>query len=136
MDKVVDEEKLKTLFDIAVGSMDFSSGFLDHAEVSILREFAEILGINPNVGTPTNFQASFAHDFAEPKEKSLKNWNIFYNKISRVSYRLSPEQQAEYDATEKRFVVCGLCNRLETNPVHHGVTTTESTIEYEKYEDV
>lgn len=48
-------------FDIAVGSMDFGSGFLDNDEVDALRAFAVSLGVNPMEATPHGFRAQYPH---------------------------------------------------------------------------
>ena len=56
-------EDAKALFDIAVGSMDFGSGFLDNEEVDILRAFAVKIGLDPMEATPSNFRKSYAHPF-------------------------------------------------------------------------
>lgn len=48
----VPTETLKVLFDTAVNSMDFTSGFLDHEEVAHLRKVAVLLGLDPKVATP------------------------------------------------------------------------------------
>ena len=49
----------RAVFDIAVGSMDFSSGFLDDSEVASLREAAAALGVDPDVATPRTFLCRF-----------------------------------------------------------------------------
>lgn len=56
-------EDAKALFDIAVGSMDFGSGFLDNEEVDILRAFAVKLGLDPMEATPSNFRKTYPHAF-------------------------------------------------------------------------
>jgi hypothetical protein len=48
----IDKVTLQGLFDIAVGSMDFGSGFLDIDDVKVLRKVAELLGVDPSEGTP------------------------------------------------------------------------------------
>lgn len=54
-------EDLKALFDIAVGSLNFTSGFLDSDEVAVLRKVAGIIGVDPMVGTPKEFAQRMAH---------------------------------------------------------------------------
>lgn len=59
-------EDLQMLFDIAVGSMDFGSGFLDDEEVTVLRRVAkDKLGVDPMVGTPRNYASRYPHPFKE-----------------------------------------------------------------------
>jgi hypothetical protein len=53
-------ETLQKVFDAAIGSMDFTSGFLDDDEVSALREVGELLGVDPLVATPDNFKCKYA----------------------------------------------------------------------------
>lgn len=63
----VDDEVLRALFDVAVSSMNFSSGFLDDEEVGCLRQVAVILGVDPMVATPDNFRCKYrGHHEAVP----------------------------------------------------------------------
>jgi hypothetical protein len=55
----IDDEVLRALFDTAVHSMDFGSGFLDDEEVASLRAVAVILGVDPLEGTPGNFKCKY-----------------------------------------------------------------------------
>lgn len=55
----VPTEILQILFDTAVGSMDFGSGFLDDEEVTALRDIAQRLGQDPIVATPTGHHRKF-----------------------------------------------------------------------------
>jgi len=52
----VDKRDLQIVFDTAVHSMDFGSGFLDDEEVTALRAVAVLLGVDPLVATPDNFR--------------------------------------------------------------------------------
>lgn len=55
----IDDHLLRVLFDTAVGSMNFGSGFLDDEEVAALRQVAVILGVDPEVATPQNFKCKY-----------------------------------------------------------------------------
>lgn len=61
----IKRELLRAVFDIAVGSMDFGSGFLDDDEVTALRSVAERLGVNPMEGTPENYRKRIVHEFEQ-----------------------------------------------------------------------
>ena len=50
---------LQIVFDAAVESMDFGSGFLDTEEVDALREVAGLLGVDPRVATPDSHWAAY-----------------------------------------------------------------------------
>lgn len=50
---------LQIVFDAAVESMDFGSGFLDTEEVGALREVAVLLGVDPRVATPDSHWAAY-----------------------------------------------------------------------------
>lgn len=50
---------LACLFDLAVGSLNFGSGFWDHADTLAGREIAEALGVCPRVATPSSQSANF-----------------------------------------------------------------------------
>jgi len=56
-------QDLRDVFDIAVASMDFSSGFLDNREVDALRRIAVAIGVDPMSATPSNFVRSYPHAF-------------------------------------------------------------------------
>lgn len=45
-------EKLRALFDLAVGSMDYGSGFLDRDDVEVIVEVARMLGVEKDVSEP------------------------------------------------------------------------------------
>jgi hypothetical protein len=57
----------QAVFDVAVGSMDFGSGFLDDEEVEALRAAAGILGVDPDTATPRQFICKYrGHHAAYP----------------------------------------------------------------------
>jgi hypothetical protein len=55
----VPDAALRALFDIAVSSMDFGSGFLDDEDVAVLRQTAVILGVDPMTATPQKFRCKY-----------------------------------------------------------------------------
>lgn len=64
----VPTEDLRTLFDIAVGSLNFVSGFLDSDEVDALRRVAVQISVDPMAGTPKEFALRTAHQFVPDTE--------------------------------------------------------------------
>lgn len=56
-------DEARKVFDTAVGSMNFASGFLDNDEVDALRAFAVRLGLDPMDATPHVFSHSYPHPF-------------------------------------------------------------------------
>lgn len=60
---------LRALLDVATGSMDYGSGFLDNEQVEALRLIAPLLGIHPDTVTPTNFicQYTGTHNWVQPR---------------------------------------------------------------------
>ncbi len=50
---------LQVLFDTAVSSMDFGSGFWDTENTAAAREVAVLLGVNPVLATPANHRAAW-----------------------------------------------------------------------------
>lgn len=85
---------VRALFDTAVGSMDFGSGFLDNDEVEKLRETAKLLGLDPMLGTPREFRATYSHKY-QPRE--LTDW-----------------------LTKKPYWICDWCDKPKGHKVHHG----------------
>ena len=74
-DVAVPRTLLQLLFDIAVGSMDFGSGFLGDEEVTALRQTAELLGVDPLEGTPYEYRKRMAHAFASyERNNSYCRW--------------------------------------------------------------
>lgn len=65
----IEHDVLCKVFDTAVNSMDFGSGFLDDETVAALRECAIVLGVDPMVATPDNFKCKYG----QPHE-----WSTFY----------------------------------------------------------
>lgn len=59
----IETEDLRALFDVAVGSLNFTSGFLDTDEVNMLRRIAVTLGVDPMTATPTQFGRQYPHPF-------------------------------------------------------------------------
>lgn len=80
----------RKVFDTAVDSMDFGSGFLDDEEVLALREFAVAIGVDPMTATPYGFSAKYNHVFV----------------LSRGWYG--------------ERGLCGQCYLAEDAPCHHG----------------
>lgn len=56
----IPKEVLQIVFDTAIQSMEFGSGFLDDEEVGGLRACAVILGVDPDVATPENFKCKYS----------------------------------------------------------------------------
>lgn len=56
---LIDDRLLRVLFDVATGSMDFGSGFLDDEEVAALREVAVLIGADPDDATPEKFRCKY-----------------------------------------------------------------------------
>lgn len=52
-------EDLRALFDLAVGSLNFTSGFWDSDEVEAARRCATALGIDPIHATPREFWGNY-----------------------------------------------------------------------------
>lgn len=56
---IIERETLQMVFDTAVNSLDFGSGFLDDEDVAGLRAAAVLLGVDPDVATPLNFKCKY-----------------------------------------------------------------------------
>jgi len=67
----VDRTMLQIVFDVAVNSLDFGSGFLDDEEVTGLRAIAESLGVDPMVATPEKFRCKYAGQHELLKDTTL-----------------------------------------------------------------
>lgn len=69
----IDFAVLQKVFDTAVNSMNFGSGFLDDEEVEALRECALALGVDPMNGTPDNFKPKYRKIEAEARGATLES---------------------------------------------------------------
>lgn len=63
---VVPTETLRALFDCAVNSMDFGSGFWDHEDTTAARAIAVLLGVDPWNATPRDHGVNYPHAFDTP----------------------------------------------------------------------
>jgi hypothetical protein len=65
----------RTVFDIAVHSLDFGSGFLDDEEVKALRELAVILEVDPMKATPAEWVCKFdpPHEWTEVRSDGMRS---------------------------------------------------------------
>ncbi len=95
----IPEDIAKAVFDVATGSMNFGSGFLDNEEVDALRAFARLIGVDPMNATPSTFRDSYTHE---------------YKPIERQYWTGKGERGYE------TRVVCGWCYEVGDKPVHHG----------------
>lgn len=64
-------ELLRNLFDLAVGSMDFGSGFFSTEDTHTTRTVAVLLGLDPMTGTPHNHARDYAHAY-KPRRPSME----------------------------------------------------------------
>jgi hypothetical protein len=55
----LDRTTLQIVFDVAVGSIDFGSGFLVDEDVEAMRALAVAIGVDPMTATPRNFQCKY-----------------------------------------------------------------------------
>jgi hypothetical protein len=93
---------LKALFDIAVESMDFSSGFLDDDEVAVLRRIAVSIGVDPMLGTPSNYVKKYPHVFVG-EEVFDYDWSIKDPFVRRAG--ATRRTVCKYCAEEADFIV-------------------------------
>ena len=61
----IELELLKNLFDLAVGSMDWGSGFWDDEDTACGRAVAELIGVDPIVATPYTYRDRFRHTYTQ-----------------------------------------------------------------------
>lgn len=59
----IEREHVRALFDLAVGSLDFGSGYLVDEEVEQLRAVAVLLDVDPMEGTPDDYKRRYPHRF-------------------------------------------------------------------------
>jgi hypothetical protein len=70
----LDFEHAQRIFDALVNSMDFGSGFLETDDVVALRALAEAIGVDPNIGTPSEFAAQYPHPYDGETDRQRIAW--------------------------------------------------------------
>ena len=75
----VPREMLRIVFDAAVNSLDFGSGFLDDEDVEALRDIAIRLGADPDDATPFNFDDKYLTSLRASELNRLKTWEAIVN---------------------------------------------------------
>lgn len=93
-------EDLRALFDIGVGSMNFTSGCLDTDEVEVLRRVAAALGVDPMAGTPSEFATQYPHDFKP--HHYLQDEREFFRKQGRDKCGWCCRPEAEHPDNLRR----------------------------------
>ena len=93
------KESAMAVFDIAVNSMDFGSGFLDNEEVDALREFAVLIGVDPMNATPVGFRTQYVHDYT-PVTKYVR---------PPAPPRLTEREWLEYWENTPKAIAVSLC---------------------------
>lgn len=77
----VPKELLQKVFDSAVGSMNFNSGFLDDEEVEALRTIAMLLGVDPWIATPPEFKPKYRRQEAARRGLTLEDDDTYRARI-------------------------------------------------------
>jgi hypothetical protein len=98
----IDDQVLRALFDVAVSSMDFGSGFLDDEEVVSLRRAAEIIGVDPMAATPDNFKCKYRQHHAA----------MAYLDISMFTAWVDGRKKNAYDRLEDGRLAMDRCRRI------------------------
>ena len=102
---------LRALFDVAVSSMDFGSGFLDDEEVAYLREVAGILGVDPAEATPANFRCKYRrHHEAFPYLDSFM-FTSFADGRQKNAYNRKENGKLAKDTAKIVRMLCPDCSR-------------------------
>jgi hypothetical protein len=105
----IELEQAKAVFDIAVESMDFGSGFLIDEDVEYLRAFAVAIGVDPWIATPEHHR---------PKYCPGHNWSKWTER--NPSFVLYPHLGADAHPSDRtrRCSICGLHENEKWDVVH------------------
>lgn len=129
----LDFEHAQRIFDALVNSMDFGSGFLETDDVVALRALAVAIGVDPNVGTPSEFAAQYPH----PYKPAPSREGIAYVSgalTSTVAYTVNGHPYTVNHIDEAKmpdFVPCNVgpygrwCNKPEDHEIHQAARATE-----------
>lgn len=117
MNIIVDQATVQILFDIAINSLDFGSGWLDDEEVEALRECAVTLGVDPITATPDGFKCKYTNEH---------QWSNWYRPVGLLPARVTnvmgrtfthprePDNQVDADEMHRR---CVRCKKEEVRPM-------------------
>lgn len=103
----IDKELLQAIFDLAVNTMDFGSGFWDDEDVKWGRRAAEILGLDPMVGTPRSYRVRIAHTC---KPVTVERWF--------EPFGMSEEDLRRRKAGWTLVTICDWCEQPPEHEVH------------------
>lgn len=103
-DVTVARDVAQRVFDTAVNSMDFGSGFLSTDEVDALRAFAVLIGVDPMNATPGGFRGQYAHEFTPETRYKRPGPPSRYPEAVWLSYWENPPGYESY-------VVCKWCDK-------------------------
>lgn len=109
----VRREALQAILDLAVGSMDFGSGYWDHEDIVAAREIATTLGVDPLDVTPSDYRGHFEHTFKahEPRTITVRSVLVAGGPVVTETHTEPPEPGC---------ATCGLADDDEIH-VHHKV---------------
>jgi hypothetical protein len=107
----VADEVLRALFDIAVSSMDFGSGFLDDEEVARLREVAELLGVDPMAATPENFRCKYRGHHEATPYLEMSMFTSFADGREKNAYNRLEGDKLAMDRSRRIGMWCHDCGR-------------------------
>lgn len=76
---LVPDATARAVFDIAIHSLDFGSGFLDNEQVDRLRDMAGYLGVDPREATPSEHRRRYCtgHDW-QPGRRAYNDGTIVW----------------------------------------------------------
>lgn len=113
----VELEDAKALLDIAVTSMDWGSGFLDHDEVEALRKFSVQIGVDPMAATPDEWRSQYPHAWV-PKEHA---------RFDHSGRPRLPNGSPDFawKAPRIEYIRCEWCVLPEADPIHESRGDTD-----------
>ena len=141
-----DLETWRAVFDIAIGSMNFGSGFLDHEEVEHLRKAAVILGVDPEEATPDNFLCQYRGYHDPTWHTDFSFFESWADGLMRNALRYYDKDGGGYQAGKRLIQIrgsrievwCHLCGRRMYalgNCPQSFVTTGEKTHRFDEDDD-
>lgn len=70
----VERETLRAIFDLAVNSLNFGSGFWDSEETNAARAIAGLIGVDPMEATPPDLRKHYAHAWKAQERVDFSSW--------------------------------------------------------------
>lgn len=123
----IPKEVARIIFDLAVSADSMCSGIMDSEDVTAMRHFAGLLGVDPAVCTGSEFVAQFPHRFDGHRplnnfrgtvvETRPDSWNVSNVRVTRPE--TNEEVLARFGGEVPEICKVHRCEKPADDPIHN-----------------